>query len=148
MRKRPLTIIDVMHDPALFGNWFKGTSWTNWIVFQGRNVGDDKSISNSRQIIEIDIFDQRHAPGMNPEDFAASRLIGNPDHNFTIEPSGPPESFVNRLGPVGRSDDDHVLARFPDRRRGSPCRRPRGRGERIDPATRALVPHASVEGLQ
>ncbi len=32
-QKSALTILDTMQDPALFGTWFQGESWSAWKVF-------------------------------------------------------------------------------------------------------------------
>ena len=49
---------------------------------------------------------------MNLEHLAAARDVGNPDHDFAVEPPRPPERGVERVWKVRRADDDDLTARF------------------------------------
>ena len=41
-----------------------------------------------------------------------TRDVGNPDHDFAVEPPRPPERGVERVWKVRRADDDDLTARF------------------------------------
>jgi hypothetical protein len=43
---------------------------------------------------------------MDSENLAASALIRNADDDFAVEPARPAKRLVDRLGPVGRGNDD------------------------------------------
>ena len=55
---------------------------------------------------------ERHAAGVDAEDLAPPALVGHADHDLAVEAAGPAQRLVDRLGPVGRGDDDEVGARL------------------------------------
>ena len=56
------------------------------------------------------MFVERHAAGMDAQNFAPSAFVGNADHDLAVEPAGTTQRLVDRLGPIGRGDDDDVGA--------------------------------------
>ena len=61
---------------------------------------------------EVDILGERHAAGVDAEDLAPAALVRHADHDLAVEAAGPAQRLVDRLGPVGRGDDDQILARL------------------------------------
>ncbi len=55
---------------------------------------------------------ERHAAGVDAEDLAAAGLVGDADDDLAVEAAGAAKRLVERFGPVGRGDDDGVLARL------------------------------------
>ena len=103
-RNRLLLEIELRHDPP--------NRLERGLAGQRGQVGADEAVGSPRQIIEVDIGAERHAAGMDAEDFAAAGLVGNADDDLAVEPAGPAQRFVERLGPVGGGDDHGVLPRL------------------------------------
>ena len=79
---------------------------------QRGDVGADEAVGAPREVVEIDVGRQRHAAGVDAEDLAAAGLVGHADDDLAVEAAGAPQRLVDRLGPVGRGDDDRVLPRL------------------------------------
>src|SRR5262249_27159211 len=55
---------------------------------------------------------QRHAARMDLQDVQPSRLVGYADGDLTIEPAGPAQRRIERIGNVGGADDDDLSPRL------------------------------------
>ena len=60
---------------------------------------------------EVDLVLQRDLPGVDPEDLLAAGDVGPVDGDVAVEPAGPDQRGVERLGPVGGGHHDHAEAR-------------------------------------
>ena len=49
---------------------------------------------------------------MDAEDLAPAALVGHADDDLAVEPAGPAQRLVDRLGAVGRGDHDEIGARL------------------------------------
>ena len=103
-RNGPLVEVDLGHDPP--------HSVDRRFACQRRNVGADETVGRLGQFIEIDLVAQRHAAGMDAEDFAAALLVGHTDHDFAVETARAAQCLVDRVGAIGRCDHHQVRARF------------------------------------
>ena len=61
-------------------------------------IGTDKAMGHRRQVGNIDVGSQRHAPAMDLEDLAATVAIRDRDRDLTIEPARPAECGVKGIG--------------------------------------------------
>ena len=82
------------------------------LAHQRRKIRADKAIGPPRKVIEVDPVGQRHPARVNPQNLAPSGLIRHPDDDLAVEPARPTQRFVDRFGPIGRSDYDEILARL------------------------------------
>ena len=55
---------------------------------------------------------ERHAAGVNAEDFATAVLVGDADHDFAVETARSAQGLVDGVGAVGGGDDDQIGTRF------------------------------------
>src|SRR3546814_3310408 len=76
----------------------------------GGQIGPDIAVGDSRQLIQIDIFGQRHRAGVNAQNLAASGLVGNADDDLPVETAGTTQRLVQRLRAIGRGDDHKILS--------------------------------------
>ena len=60
--------------------------------------------------LEVDVLGQRHAAGVDADDLAPPALVGHADDDLAVEPAGAAQRLVDRVGAVGRGDDDDVGA--------------------------------------
>src|SRR3546814_9071113 len=60
----------------------------------GGQIGPDIAVGDSRQLIQIDIFGQRHRAGVNAQNLAASGLVGNADDDLPVETAGTTQRLV------------------------------------------------------
>ncbi len=103
-RDRLLGKIDPRHDPPhRLERRFAG---------QRSNVRADETVGAPRELFEIDVLRKRHAAGVDAEDLAPARLVGNADDDLAIEAARTAKRFVDRFRPVGRGNDDRVLPRL------------------------------------
>ena len=65
-----------------------------------------------RQAFHLHIAGQRHATGMNLEDFQAPVLVRNGDGDFAVKPPGPAQGRIERVGDIGGANDNHISARL------------------------------------
>ena len=72
-------------------------------------IGADEAVGLARELVEIDVVAERHAAGVDAEDLAPAALVGHADDDLAVEPAGPAQRLVDRLGPVGGGDDDQIL---------------------------------------
>ena len=100
-RDRPFLEIELRHDRA--------DRLDRRLAHQSGEIGADEAVGLAGEAGNIDALGKRHAAGVDAEDFAAAALVGNADHDLAVEPARPAKRLVDRLGPVGGSDDDDVL---------------------------------------
>ena len=101
---RLLGEVDLGHDPP--------HRFQRRLAGQRGKVGADEAVGSPRQLIQIDPVGQRHAAGVDAEDFAPAILVGHADDDLAVEAAGAAQRLVDRFGPVGRGDDDEVLPRL------------------------------------
>ena len=53
-----------------------------------------------------------HVSRVNAKDLEATVLVGAPDVDFTVETAEATQRRINRVGAVGRTDDDDIGALF------------------------------------
>jgi hypothetical protein len=75
-------------------------------------VGADEAVRRARELVEVDALAERHAAGVDAEDLAPALLVGHADDDLAVEPAGPAQRLVDRVGAVGRGDHHEVGARL------------------------------------
>ena len=91
---------------------------------QSREIGADEAVGAPREVVEIDVGGERHAAGVDAQDFAPAGLVGNADDDLAVEPAGAAKRLVDRFRAVGRGDDHRDSASARSRRAGSAAARP------------------------
>ena len=82
------------------------------LAAQRLQIGADEAVRHRRHFVEGDVAGERHGARVDGEDLAPRLRIRHADLNLAIEPSGPPQRRVDRVGEVGRADDDHLPPRL------------------------------------
>ena len=76
-RDRLFGKVDARHDPA--------HRLERGLARQRGQIGADEAVGAPRQVVEIDVGRERHAAGVDAEDFAAAGLVGNADDDLAVE---------------------------------------------------------------
>ena len=95
--------VQLRHDPA--------HCLDRGLARQCAQVRADKTVRGAGQFVQIDAFGQRHPARVDAQNFAPPAFIRHADHDFTVEPAGPPQRLVQRVRPVGGGDHHDVGAR-------------------------------------
>ena len=75
---------------------------------EGGDVRADVSVGDLGQMLQVDIFRERHLAGMDLQDLEAIRPLRHADRDFTVEPSRAAQGRVDEFRHV-RGADDHDL---------------------------------------
>jgi hypothetical protein len=59
-------------------------------------------------VAEIDVGRKGHTPRVHPEDRFAAGTVGRLHRDPAVEAAGSEQGRIEYIGPIGRSDDDHV----------------------------------------
>ena len=103
-RDRALVEVELRHDPP--------HRLDRRLAHQRGEVGADEAVGLAGEAGDVDVPGERHAAGVDAEDLAAAAFVGHADHDLAVEAAGAAQRLVDRLGPVGRGDDDEILARL------------------------------------
>ena len=103
LRDRLLLEVELGHDPA--------HRLDRRLARQRGKVRADKAVGGARQFLQVDTLGQRHPAGMDAQDLAPPALVGHAHHDLAVEATGTAQRLVDRVGPVGCSDDHQVRAR-------------------------------------
>lgn len=79
---------------------------------QARYIGTGIAMGIGRDLLQLHLFTQGHAAGMNLENLQPALLIRNPHLDLSVKASGPPQCLVDAIQPVRGADDDDVLPRL------------------------------------
>src|SRR5690606_23611165 len=75
-------------------------------------VRPDEAVSDTGELVEIDILAERHAARVNGEDLAPPGLVGYADDDLAVEAPRPAQRLIERIDPIGGADHHHVLPRL------------------------------------
>ena len=79
---------------------------------QRRQIGSDKTVGCAREFFQVNRLVQRHAAGVDAQNFAAPGNIRHTDDDLAVKTAGTAQGFVYRFGAVGRGDDHQIDPRF------------------------------------
>jgi len=77
----------------------------------GPDVGARRVGAEPREQLEADVALAAHRPGVDLEDLRAALRVGQAELDLAVEPAGPQQGGVERVGPVGRHQDLDVAPR-------------------------------------
>ena len=65
-------------------------------------------MSAAGELLKLNRFRQLHVLGVDAQDFETAILIRDADVKFAIEATETTKSAIDRVGTVGRADDDNL----------------------------------------